>query len=730
MPRPTRTRLAVERLDDRIAPAVGSLDVWFGAGGVVRGNFIPADAALAPGGALVVVGRGSYDSQDGSVTTGYTSVITRLLPDGRPDPAFHGDGRVVIPGGTITSTDHVAVRPDGSILVVAVDRYADGNTAHLYLVSADGGTLTEVATGGDSGVAVNPATGDVYLLDTADDGYPFVNPRVAHVTRLDASFQPIGSVTLDTTAGGEFGTGIALDAAGRVYVVTSGAAGVGVARVDADLDPASAVVATFDVPTFGLAGLAVAPEGGVYVAAGSAIDPTAKVVVLRLGPDLGELARTTVEIVAPALTRPIALDAAGRVVVAGASAPSEEAASDLVVVRLDPVTLAPDATFGTTGRVILDLAARDYPNAVLVDAAGRLLIAGPAFRMPGEAGATVRLLGAPAGLHVGGPVGGAALGLVAANGQYAGATAASPFAAAAAGVRTATADVTGDGIPDLIAGTGPGAVRVTVVDGASGATVAAFEPFEPGFSGGVFVAAGDVDRDGFADVVVSPDAGGGAVVAVYSGAGLAAGRGAAAEFARFLGIDDPNFRGGGRVAVGDVDGDGFADVVVAAGVGGGPRVAVFAGATVVAGGAAPARLMPDFLAFEAELRGGAFVAAGDVTGDGRADLVLGGGTGGAPRVRVLDGAALLAPARPDAGTLTATVADFFAGESAARNGVRVAVSDATGDGRADVVVGSGPGEPSRVRVYRAATAVAGGTPAADQEFDPFGAVAPDGLFVG
>ena len=86
--------------------------------------------------------------------------------------------------------------------------------------------------------------------------------------------------------------------------------------------------------------------------------------------------------------------------------------------------------------------------------------------------------------------------------------------------------------------------------------------------------------------------------------------------ANFLGIDDANFRGGAPAAVGDVNGDGVPVVIVAAGFGGGPRTAIFTGQSVLAG--TPARVTNDFFAFPGSdavtLRNGVFVAAGDVTG--------------------------------------------------------------------------------------------------------------------
>ena len=163
------------------------------------------------------------------------------------------------------------------------------------------------------------------------------------------------------------------------------------------------------------------------------------------------------------------------------------------------------------------------------------------------------------------------------------------------GGRVTTADLNGDGTPDVIAGTGPGsATRVVVLDGVTGRNLFTTQPFESAFGGGVYVSAGDLTGDGTPDLVVTPD-----------------------------------------------EGDGRVDLVVAAGFGGGPRVAVFDGTTVTARGATPTKLVNDFFVFEQTLRNGVFVAAGDVDGAGKADVVLGGGPGGGPRVLVISGQALL-----------------------------------------------------------------------------------------
>jgi hypothetical protein len=333
---------------------------------------------------------------------------------------------------------------------------------------------------------------------------------------------------------------------------------------------------------------------------------------------------------------------------------------------------------------------------------------------------------APVGAAVSAPLPGGRVAISAAGGVTVLGPGGQPVAAAdpfggtsPGGVRVATADVNGDGIPDLIAGTGPGRpALVTVVDGRTMTVLATFAPFEPGFAGGVFVAAGDFTGDGRADIVVTPDQSGGPVVAVYDGASAAAGQ--AVELTRFFGLADPNFRGGVRAAVGDVNGDGVPDLVVSAGPGGGPRVAVFDGRGIRARSAAPGTLTPDFFAFEPGLRNGAYVTVADLNGDGFGEVIAGAGPGGAPRVTAFDGRSLVLGAR-------VAVADFFAGDPNSRGGVRVADADLNGDGQPDLVTGAGQG--GQVNVYAAQNLVPNVTP--PSWFAPVvPGNLPDGVYVG
>lgn len=222
-----------------------------------------------------------------------------------------------------------------------------------------------------------------------------------------------------------------------------------------------------------------------------------------------------------------------------------------------------------------------------------------------------------------------------------------------------------------VVGSGPGIEStVQVYDTLSGDYLYRINPF-PGFAGGVSVASGDVNGDGTPDIIVGAGPGGGPVVATFNGLD-------GSPISAVM-VYEQSFRGGVNVSTADFNNDGFSDIVVGTGVGGGPRLRILSGTNLV-----PLR---DAFVYESSFRGGVNVAAGDVNGDGTPDIATSTGAGGGPRVVVLSG------------TNLAPIASFFAFDPASRNGFNIAVGDTNADGRADIVAGAGVGDPGQVRVF-------------------------------
>ncbi len=260
-----------------------------------------------------------------------------------------------------------------------------------------------------------------------------------------------------------------------------------------------------------------------------------------------------------------------------------------------------------------------------------------------------------------------------------------PYPDSRAAFAVAVGDVNGDMTPDIITAAGPGGgPHIKVIDGQTQAELYSFFAFDPAFGGGAYVASADLNGDDRAEIIVGADGGGGPRIQVYSGAD-------GTELLSFFGFDS-SFSGGVRLAAGDVSGDGTPDIIVAAGPGGGPHVRIFNGQS----GDQITGPLGSFYAFEdSSFGGGLFIAAGDVNGDGRIDVITSAGSGGGPRIRIFDSMT--------GDQLAGPVGSFFAYAPGYTGGVRVAASDITGDGRADIITTPGPTGGPHLRAFDAAS---------------------------
>jgi hypothetical protein len=248
-----------------------------------------------------------------------------------------------------------------------------------------------------------------------------------------------------------------------------------------------------------------------------------------------------------------------------------------------------------------------------------------------------------------------------------------------AGKHVASGDVNGDGKKEVITGSGPNsAAVVSVYDAATGHLIASSFAYSNGsFYGGVFVAAGDVDGDGKAEVLTAAGPGGGPHVKIWKVV-----NGQLQEVGGFFAYG-AEFHGGVTIASGDVNGDGKDDIITGPGAGGGPHVRAWSGAN-------NAELF-GFMAYtnpqnQANWTGGVNVAAGDIDGDGKAEIAVGPWSGGGPHVRTFTNTGALRNG------------GIFVGPSTFSGGITVALGDLNGDGKAELIAGTMT-QATTVRVY-------------------------------
>ena len=230
------------------------------------------------------------------------------------------------------------------------------------------------------------------------------------------------------------------------------------------------------------------------------------------------------------------------------------------------------------------------------------------------------------------------------------------------------------------AGGGP-LVTVNFADGHT----SSFFAYAPSFTGGVRVAMGDINGDGNVDLITAPGVGGGPNIKIFN---LVSGT--PIQVADFF-VFEAAFFGGLYIAVGNLNNDGYGDIIVGAGPGGGPRVSAYAGSQNFSINGST--VMTTFFAYAPEFTGGITVAAADRTGEGIDEIVTGAGYGGGPNVTVFQ-----LQQTPQGAFNQIVIQNFFAFDTLFTGGIYVAGGRFTNSTYDDIFVGTGSGTKATVAV--------------------------------
>ncbi|MFN8422677.1 MAG: thrombospondin type 3 repeat-containing protein [Anaerolineae bacterium] len=320
-----------------VLAAASDLDPSFDGDGIVTlnlvGDDVVADVAVQPDGKIVAVGTVGPES---SANMG----IARFNADGSLDAGFGTAGVTVLDAGGADAAAAVALQPDGRIVAAGFAIVGGDYRFRVSRLNADGSVDTGFGSGGTTttnfagdgvlGLVIQP-DGKIVAVGTASGDYGLA--RYNGDGSLDAGFGSGGTVTTNID-GNDVPYGLVLQADGKL--IAGGYSG-----------PAHG--ANFSAARY-------MPDGTLDAAFGTAG---------KLETDFG----------ATDAGFALALQADGKLVIGGASGHPGTGIGDFAMARyLGDGTL--DAGFGTGGKVTTDLGLDDAGWALLVQADGKLVLAG------------------------------------------------------------------------------------------------------------------------------------------------------------------------------------------------------------------------------------------------------------------------------------------------------------------------------------------------------------------
>ncbi len=245
------------------------------------------------------------------------------------------------------------------------------------------------------------------------------------------------------------------------------------------------------------------------------------------------------------------------------------------------------------------------------------------------------------------------------------------------GAAVASCDLDGNGYEEIITGAGPGGgpqVRIFDSLGESKFTPGFFA-YDEEFRGGINVACGDLDHDGTAEIVTAPQSNGGPHVRIFDRYGRP-------KFTPGFFAYDEQMKGGVNVAVGDLDGAGLPEIIVAPASSQEPRVYAY--------NRFGERLSYDIMPFHEEFGGGVSLAVLDVDGDSRDELAMAVQRFDIAWVKVMR-----------IGQGQAVLGEFSAFPETFKGGVNIAGGDIDRDGYDEVIAAANSNGGPHVRAFEA-----------------------------
>ncbi|MFA5644354.1 MAG: putative glycoside hydrolase [Patescibacteria group bacterium] len=192
-----------------------------------------------------------------------------------------------------------------------------------------------------------------------------------------------------------------------------------------------------------------------------------------------------------------------------------------------------------------------------------------------------------------------------------------------------------------------------------GSKIKEFKPYDGYFIGEITMAIADLDGDGSKEIITGAGQGGGPHVRVFNKDGKPLIGGFFAY--------DKNFRGGVKVAVMDLNGDGTQEIITGAGIGGGPHIRVFDkdGRPLIGG----------FFAYDKNFRGGVSLTIGDINGNGQKEIITSPNSGSSSEVKIFNKDGVF-------------MNSFMSYESTLSSNLRVMTDDLDGNGISEILVGT------------------------------------------